>query len=293
MLQTLLNGLVQGLLFAVIGVAFSLVYSTARVFYLALGSTFTIAPYIFVASTQAGMQWWLAVAVTLTTASVLGLAAEHFIHWPLDRSRAPGEIHLIASLGAFLVVGQVTVLAWGSDAKVLQAGMDTVYQLGELHLTQGQALTVFVAVAILAGLAGWFRWSDVGLRVRAMSSNAPLLASLGRDVRALRSGAFALSGVLAASAALLAARDLGFDPNVGMRTVLVGIAATIVGGRGSFVGAAVAGLLFGVLRAQVVWHSSARWEDAATFAVLALVLLVLPTGLSGLMRGRTRIEDTP
>ena len=293
MLQTLLNGLVQGLLFAVIGVAFSLVYSTSRVFYLALGSTFTVAPYVFIASAHAGLPWWLAIGATLLVAAALGLAAEHFIHWPLDRSRAPGEIHLIASLGAFLVVGQVVVLIWGSDAKVLRAGVDTVYQLGALRATQGQALAVFVSVAILAALAGWFRWSDVGLQIRAMASNAPLLATLGRDVRALRRGAFALSGVLAAAAALLAARDLGFDPNVGMRAVLVGVAATIVGGRGSFVGAAVTGLVFGVLRAQVVWHSSARWEDAATFAVLALILLVIPTGLSGALRGRTRIEDTP
>jgi branched-chain amino acid transport system permease protein len=293
MLQTLLNGLVQGLLFAVIGVAFSLVYSTSRVFYLALGATFTVAPYVFIAVTQAALPWWLGIGITLLVAAALGLAAEQFIHWPLDRSRAPGEVHLIASLGAFLVVGQVVVLTWGSDAKVLRPGVDTVYQLGALRVTEGQTLAVFVSVAILAALAGWFRWSDVGLQVRAMASNARLLATLGRDVRALRRGAFALSGVLASTAALLAARDLGFDPNVGMRAVLVGVAATIVGGRGSFVGAAVAGLVFGVLRAQVVWHSSARWEDAATFAVLALILLVLPTGLSGALRGRTRIEDTP
>lgn len=292
MLQTILNGLVQGVLFAVVGVAFSLVYSTSRVFYLALGATFTAAPYVFIAVTQAALPWWLGIGITLLVAAALGLTAEQLIHWPLDRGRAPGEVHLIASLGAFLVVGQVVVLTWGSDAKVLRPGVDGVYQLGALRVTEGQTLAVFVSVAILAALAGWFRWSDVGLQVRAMASNAPLLATLGRDVRALRRGAFALSGVLASSAALLAARDLGFDPNVGMRAVLVGVAATIVGGRGSFVGAAVAGLVFGVLRAQVVWHSSARWEDAATFAVLALILLILPTGLSGALRGSTRIEDT-
>jgi branched-chain amino acid transport system permease protein len=293
MLQILLNGLVQGLLFSMIGVAFSLVYSTSRVFYLALGSTFTLAPYVFVASVQVGLPWWSAAAAAVLVAGALGLGAERFIHWPLECNRAPGEIHLIASLGAFLVVGQVVVLIWGNDAHVLRSGVDTVYQFGALRVTQGQVLAALVATVTLAGLFAWLRWSDLGLQFRVMATNAPLLATLGRNVRALRSGAFALSGILAALAALLAARDLGFDPNVGMRTVLVGVAATIVGGRGSFAGAAVAGLAFGVLRAQVVWQSSARWEDAATFAVLALFLLLLPTGLGSVFRGRTRIEDTP
>lgn len=292
MTQILVNGLVQGLLFALLGVAFSLVYSTSRVFYLALGSTFTLAPYLFVTFVHAGVPWWFAVILTALVAAGLGLGAERLIHWPLERSRAPGEIHLIASLGAFLIVSQVVVLLWGSDAQLLGAGLDRIYELGGIRVSQGQVIAALGVSVVLAGLFAWLRWSDVGLQFRALASNAQLLATLGRDVRALRSGAFALSGVLAALAALLGARDLGFDPNVGMRAVLVGIAATIVGGRGSFVGAAVAGLVFGLLRAQVVWHTSARWEDAATFMVLALFLLLLPAGLSGGFRSRTRIEDT-
>lgn len=293
MLQTLFNGLVQGLLFAVIGVAFSLVYSTTRVFYLALGATFTLAPYVLLSSLHVGLPWWAGVFLAVMVGAGLGLVAESLIHWPLERSRAPGDIHLISSLGMFLVVGQIVVLVWGNDPQVLRAGVDSVYQLGPLRVTQGQGFGAIFALLMLVGTLAWLRSSEVGLQFRAMASNPPLLATLGRDIRRLRRDAFALSGALAAIAALLAARDLGFDPNVGMRAVLVGVAATIVGGKGSFAGAAVAGVVFGVLRAQVVWHSSARWEDAATFAVLALFLLLVPAGLSAVFGSRTRIEDTP
>ncbi len=291
MAQTLLNGLIQGLLFAVVGVAFSLVYATTRVFYLALGATFTLAPYVLLACLNAGVPAALGILLAVLAAACLGLVSEEFIHWPLERRRAPNEIHFIASLGAFLVVGQFVVLVWGNDAQALRIGIDTVYQLGGLRVTEGQTIAGLLAALLLTGTFACLRWSNFGLQFRAMASNSSLLATLGRDIRKLRYAVFALSGALVAAVALVAARDVGFDPNVGMSTVLIGVAATIVGGRGSFWGAAVAGLILGTVRAQVAWHSSTRWEDAATFVLLAMFLLLSPGGLSRLTGARTRIES--
>lgn len=292
MTQSLLNGVVQGLLLAVVGVSFSLVYSTTRIFHIALGAIYAMAPYVLLAALRAGVPWYLGIALAVLTCMALGLAAEGLVHWPLERRRAPAEVHFISSLGAFLVVGQVIVLLWGNDAQALRSGVDSVYELGGLRATAGQLISAAVAAGALACVFVWLRSTDIGLQFRAMASNPPLLATLGRNVRRLRWAVFGLSGALAAIAAIAAARDVGFDPNVGMRTVLVGVAAAVVGGRGSFVGAAVAGLLLGVLRAQVVWHFSARWEEATTFVILAVFLLAAPGGLKGLVaRGATRIED--
>lgn len=292
MIQSLLNGVIQGLLLAAVGVAFSLVYATTRVFHIALGAIYTLAPYVLLGALHVGMPWFAGAACAVLAAVVAGLATEELMHWPLDRRRAPPEVHFISSLGAFLVLGQVVVLVWGNDAQVLRAGIDTVFAAGGLRVTAGQVIGAGVAIAALAGVFAWLHWTDVGLQFRAMAGNPSLLATLGRDIRRLRWSVFALSGALAAVVALAAARDVGFDPNVGMRTVLVGVAATIVGGRGSFAGAAVAGLVLGVLRAQVVWHASARWEDATTFVLLAAFLLLVPGGLRSLVAGgTTRIED--
>jgi branched-chain amino acid transport system permease protein len=292
MTQILVNGLAQGLLLAVVALAFALVYATTRVFYLALGATYTLAPYIFLEGLRMGLPWFVGVGCAILAAVALGCAAEELIHWPLERRRAPAEVHFIASLGAFLVVGQIVVLVWGNDAQVLRTGVDVVYAFAGIRVTGGQAIGAVVAVAALAGTFLWLRGTDIGLQFRAMASNSPLLATLGHDIRRLRWAVFGLSGALAALVALATARDVGFDPNVGMRTVLVGVAATIIGGRGSFVGSAVAGLLLGVLRAQVVWYTSARWEDAITFLLLAGFLLLVPGGLRSLATGRVmRVED--
>ena len=291
MLQPLLNGVVQGSLFAVVAVAFSLVYATTGVFHLALGAIYTLAPYVLLTALEAGQPWFAGIAAAVAAAATLGLAAEEILHRPLERRRAPAAVHLIASLGAFLVLGQVVVLIWGSDARVLRAGIDSVHNLAGLTVTGGQAVGAVTAGVALAATFAWLRWTDIGLQFRALASNPRLLATLGRDIRKLRRIVFAGSGALAAVAALAAARDVGFDTNVGMRTVLVGIAATIVGGRGSVAGAAVAGVVLGIVRAQVVWHGAARWEEAATFVVLAAFLLLVPEGLSGFVRSRASRVD--
>lgn len=291
MVQTFLNGIVQGLLFAVLGVAFSLVYATTRVFHIALGATFALAPYVALWCLSVDLPWWLGVAIAVLVSAGIGLLIEATIHWPLERSRASSESHFISSLGAFLAVGQIVTLTWGSDARMFRFGMDAVVQLGPLRLTQSQAMGAILAALLLTGFFAGLRWSDLGLRFRALADDSSLLATIGADVRRLRFVAFAASGALAALVSLTMARDVGFDPNVGMGAVLIGVTATIVGGRSSFAGAAVAGLLVGVARAQVVWHSSARWEDAATLAFLVLFLLIAPGGLAALVRGKRRPED--
>ena len=94
---------------------------------------------------------------------------------------------------------------------------------------------------------------------------------------------------------MLMAYDIGFGPHTGLHATLLAVVAVIIGGRSSFVGPIVGGLLLGLIcaldliHAQVVWHFSARWQDAATFAALALFLLLRPQGLFG---QKTRIEAT-
>jgi branched-chain amino acid transport system permease protein len=93
--------------------------------------------------------------------------------------------------------------------------------------------------------------------------------------------AFAFAGVFASVSSLLTAYDIGFNPYSGLYSVLIAVVAVIIGGRESFAGPAIGGLLLGLVRAQVVWHLSARWQEAVTFGVLACFLLLRPNGLFG------------
>ena len=121
----------------------------------------------------------------------------------------------------------------------------------------------------------------------ALSYNPIQLSLLGHDIAKLRLLAFGLSGIFTTAAATLTALDVGFDPQGGLSAVLIAIVATIIGGKGSFAGPVICGILLGIARSQVVWYTSARWEDALTFLLLVLFLLFRPQGILG---SKARIE---
>jgi branched-chain amino acid transport system permease protein len=175
----------------------------------------------------------------------------------------------------------VIAIIWGNETRVLRVGVDTTFNLAGIILTRSQLLGGIVAIAVLLVFLLWLKHTDIGLRFRALADNPTQLSLMGYNIRLLRLAFFVISGLLTASAALLMAFDIGFDPHSGLQMVLLGMVATIIGGQGSFMGAIVGALLLGILRSQVVWHTSTRWEEAATFFLLVLFLFLRPQGIFG------------
>lgn len=289
MQQIVLNGLFEGLQFALLGLAFSVVFSTTRVLHVALGALYTIAPYLLFFAVGHGAAWSVAVAFAVGTAVILGVLCEELLHWPFLRKKAPHGVHIVGSLGLYLVLVQGVAIVWGNDVQALRKGLDTVFLVFGLRIARAQLVAGVASLAALAAFGLWIRLSAMGLQLRALADNSVLLELLGRNVRQVRRLVFGLSAALVSTAALGAAYDKGFDPHAGLEAVLIGLIATVVGGRGSFFGAAFAGLLIGVLQSLVSWGASSSWEQAVTFILLSLVLLVRPNGLFG---RRLRLEET-
>lgn len=280
-MQIMMNGFVNGLLLACLALGFSIVYLPTRIFFIALGAVYALTPYIAKSVLGAGGPWWLSVAAAIGMAVVISALCELLNHRPLEKKQASEGAHLIASLGVYIVLVEVIAVVWGSDPQVLRTGLDEVYRFGGLILTRAQLLAALVSFGLLAAFYTWLRFSNLGLHLRAMADNATEFALRGFNLHAYRLLVFCLAAVLAASASMLSAYDVGFDPYGGLHMLLLAIVAVIIGGRGSFRGPIIGGLLLGLLRSLVVWHISARWQDVATFALLALFLYVRPYGICG------------
>jgi branched-chain amino acid transport system permease protein len=132
------------------------------------------------------------------------------------------------------------------------------------------------------------RYTTIGVRLRALADNPTMFALFGHDVRHYRLVAFAFAGGVASASALASAYDVGFTPHGGLHAILLAIVAVIIGGRSSFVGPVVGALVVGAVRA-LVCYSAAQWQDGATFALLALFLLLRPRGILARV---TRVEAT-
>jgi len=288
-MQIVLNGTISGLGIALLGTAFQLVYLPTRIFFVGLAGLYALAPFLFWEIDRAGAGWIVALVLSITATVALALAFERFNHAPLARKTASEGAQLITSLGIYIVLAQFIAMVWGNNAKTLRTGVDATIQLGDVVLTHSQLLMAGVASVLLVGFLVMLWSTDLGLRLRGLAENPSQFALYGHNVDAHRLVAFGFAGLFAASASLLTARDIGFDPHGGLHAVLLAVVAVIIGGRTSFVGPIIGGLLLGVIRAEVVWFASARWQVAITFAVLATFLLVRPQGICG---GNTRVEAT-
>lgn len=286
-MQILANGFIQGLLIAVLALGFMSVYLPTRVFFVGLAGVYILSPFLAWQIRSAGGPWWLALALSALVAVIFALACEWFNHRRLERRGASPGTHLISSLGIFIVVVQVVAMIWGNETKVLRAGVDAVFRIGGVTLTRSQVLGGMLSAICVLGYYLWLRFSDLGLRFRALADNPVQLALYGYNTDRLRLIAFGISGLLAGVAGILMAYDVGFNPQTGLHAVLLAIVAVIVGGRHSFLAPMLGGVVLGVLRAEVAWYLSARWQEAATFLLVVGVLFLRPQGLLG---SRSRLE---
>ena len=286
-MQIIFNGLCNGALIALFAMAFVVVYLPTKVFYIALAGIYVIGAYLTKQLVDWGVPWPVAVGGALAAGVGISLLCDLLNHRPLERKRSSMGAHMISSLGIYMILVQVVALAWGNDPQVLKTGIGGVWRINGIVMAHSQIVALLVSLALVTGFFAWLKCSDLGLRFRGLADNPVEMELLGYNTDNLRTLAFAISGFLGSAAGILSAYDLGFDPNIGMSAVMLAIVATIIGGRGTFIGPVIGGLLLGIIRSQVVWHASARWQDAITFLLLAIFLLCRPSGIIG---GEKRLE---
>lgn len=288
-LQIVVNGLISGMVLAVLALGFSIVYLPCRVFHIALGGIYALTPFVAMTILHSGGGWPFAIIGSVGSALVIGLLCELLNHRRLEQRQASSGAQLIASLGVFIILVEVVAITWGNENQILRSGIDKTFAINGLILTRAQVLSGLLSTVLLTALFIWLRFTNIGLRLRALADNPVEFGLRGFNVDAHRLFAFGLSGLLAATAALLMAYDVGFDPHGGLHMLVLAVVAVLIGGRESFLGPVVGGVLLGVLRALVVWYLSARWQDVATFVLLALFLYIRPHGICG-RRGRLEAD---
>ncbi|MFO1058736.1 MAG: branched-chain amino acid ABC transporter permease [Dongiaceae bacterium] len=286
-MQLVLNGAGSGAVVAVLALAFQLVYLPTRVFHFAMAALYAAAPFIVWQALDWGVPRPAALLLGVLGTVALSLLAEAVNHGPIARRSGSFSAQLIASVGFYIILVQVIAVIWGNDPKALRGGADTVIPLGSVVVTGMRLWQIAGCAALVLAFFAWLFLTRVGLLFRALSDNPRELAVRGHNVRRLRLVAFAISGAMIGTVAILVALDTGFYSYSGLPMLLLSVVAAIIGGRHSFLGAVIGGLLLGLVRAQVEWYLSPRWLDAATFVLLVVFLLFRPEGI---LARRARLE---
>lgn len=287
--QLLVNGIIMGCLYALIGLGFGLIYNTTRLFHFAHGALYTVAAYLFyLFSISVALPLWLAVILALLLTSFLAVILEKGIYYPFAKAGCSLLILMIASLALYIILVNFIALFFGNETKVLSPGVQKTYHFASVIVTQIQLLEVFVFLLLSVAFFFLLKKTSLGRTIRALRDNPDLVTALGIDVQRVRWQVFVLGTLLTSVAALLSAYDVGIDPYSGLSALLAGAVAVIVGGIGIFESASLGGIILGLLQSLVIWQTSAKWQEAIVFIVLIFFLLFRPQGLLG---KRKRLEE--
>ena len=278
-LYNVTNGLIIGAFYVLMALGLSLILNLSNVINFAHGNFLALGGYIaFVMSPYTG--FWGALLLSPLVAALLGFIIERLM---IRRVYGRDPVYsLLLTFGLAFIIQDVCRYVWGPNG--LPLGIPDVMaqplSADLFFITWYRIFMVAIVIIAVAGLFAFLRFSRVGMRIRAGTLDLDTVAALGVNVRLLRSFNFALGSLLAGLSGVLAAGQIGLNPNMGDDLLMPSFIAIIVGGVGSLTGTLLGGLLIGVAAAvTTVFYPTA--SEAVIYLIMAVVLLLRPRGLLG------------
>jgi branched-chain amino acid transport system permease protein len=230
-----------------------------------------------------GLSYWAAFFATLAISFVLGVVIQLVVIRPVQHRSVIAVV--IITVGLFILIDGLVTWKWGADLKFMRAPFgNAVYHVGSVVFSRQDlgVLLVSILSVILLGLL--FRYTKLGLGMRAAALRPAAASLVGVRVDAMLAIGWGLAAVLGAVAGMMTEPSQFLQPTMMQPILLYAFAAAVLGGLESPVGAVIGGLMLGVflnLIGQYVGFATSELRLPIAFGVLLIVLLVKPNGLFG------------
>jgi len=280
--QQALNGISFGALLFILAAGLSLIFGMMDVVNLAHGAFYMLGAYVTLAIVQRTGQFYLALFVAPAVVGLLGLILEPLL---LRRLRGRHLDQVLLTIGVSLVIADLLGLTFGREIHSipLPAGLDRSTQIFGGDYPVYRLFVIGFSIALAGALAVIHRRTRLGALIRAGVDDAQMLDALGVDIDRLFSRTFASGAALAGLAGVIAAPVFGIFPGMDVDALIYSLIVVVVGGLGTLSGAVAGAGLVGPADTfgRVLFPQFAL---ALIFAIMALVLLLRPTGLLGRVR---------
>ncbi|MDH5413645.1 MAG: branched-chain amino acid ABC transporter permease [Flavobacteriaceae bacterium] len=300
--QLILNGIIAGSIYALIGLGFTVIYRTVKFFHFAHGIVYTAGAYLAYSIVMSlgvrssGVEsfgvgsWVVAVLGGIVGAGVLGILIDRLVYLPLRKTKAPNLVFLIASFGIFIFIQNLIQLLYGAQILTLRTGpVKEGHQFLGAVITDIQILILVVSLGVLGVLWLFVQKTKLGKAMRAVSDDPISASVVGINPEKTIFASFAIGSALAGVAGILISLETNIEPTMGFNAILKGIIASIIGGIGSIPGAMLGGFFLGIVENLGIWKIQAGWKDAIAFVVLLIFLLFRPEGILGTRKGKERL----
>lgn len=282
-MNTLINGLCLGGIYALIALGYTMVYGIAKMLNFAHGDIIMVGAYA-IFSTLALMGHVVpAVIVAIVICTSLGVITEKIAYRPL-RGASPLAV-LITAIGISYLLQSIAQLIYGSKSQTISIGNFGSVQIFGVSVDSSSLLTLGLCLVIMLGLSLFMR-TRVGCAMLAVSEDKSAAQLMGINVNAIITLTFAIGSALAAFASTFYLMQIpSITPTLGAMPGIKAFTAAVIGGIGSIPGAMIGGILLGVIeKLSLSVPALAPYTTAIEFSLLIIILLVKPTGIMGKIR---------
>jgi branched-chain amino acid transport system permease protein len=276
-----LGGVIIGAVYAAFALALVLIWRSTRIVNFAQGAMAALTTFIALSLIEGGQSYWVGLAVALVAGLVIGAVVERVVIRPVEGG--PELNAVIVTLGLFIAIQALISVLFGVNQRAFVAPFSTIgFKAGDftLALSPNTLFTLAAVLVVMVGLIALFRFTRVGLAMRASAFGQEVARLLGVRVGRMLTLGWALAAVVGSLAGMLIAAEVTFVAPTFMDSLIVfGFVAAVLGGLDSPIGAVVGGLLLGLALSYVRGYLDDTLVGLAALVILVVVLLVRPGGL--------------
>jgi branched-subunit amino acid ABC-type transport system permease component len=276
LIQTV-NGIVAGMILALVASGLTLIFGIMDVVNFAHGELFMMGAYIGVVVLAATGNFWLALVISMLIVAALGAAAQVLTLRPLI-GRDPLNT-ILATFGISLILQNYALWQFGPTSRKLEQPITSSFTLFYLQYPWYRIVIALLSAAMIGGFWLFLKRSKFGIWIRATTQDRVMAQAMGIPVPLVYTGVFALGAAMAAASGVLFGPLGSINHTMGLDWVLKAFIVVVVGGMGNFGGSIIAAIFISLLEAYAsIWVSPAQ-AVIVSFVVLILTLLFRPTGL--------------
>ena len=282
-LQSLVGGTISGLMYAVLGIGFNLIWGVTKVINMAHTGFALIGSYAAIMLLKmAGMDPLVSIVFIVPVLFCLGLALHRFLIKPATQNKTLEVMmsSMVLTYGLFMIIVNLLVLLFKNDSKLLEPPYaDVSFQLGPVSVGLLGLLSLVISLITLAAVYIFLNKTFIGKGARAVWQNQEGAMLSGIDVDAVTSITYGVSLASAGMGGLCLAMIYSVSPYAGIVWMNYTFLVSIIGGLGSVVGTLVGGLIIGIISVTGTMIIPMKFIVTALFTLLILILLVRPQGL--------------
>jgi branched-chain amino acid transport system permease protein len=279
LLQHLVNAVVLGGTYALLGIGLTLIFGIMRVVNFTHGELYAFGAYaVYWLVATSGVNFFLAIPLAIAAGLVLGAAVEYVLLRPMRG--ADIDTTMLVMIGAWIVMQNSEMIVWGGVAKSIATPFpESPLVVGPVSVSWLRLFALGFALLLIAGTYILINRTKLGKAMRATFQDSDTAALMGVNIRAIHTATFAIGSGLAAAAGALLGPVFLVEPTMGDLASLKAFAIVILGGLGNITGATIGGFVLALVEEMGAGYVSSGYRDAMGFAIIIVVLLIKPTGL--------------